>query len=261
MVKKHEAESAPAEDRGDDARSGIQVIRRAVAVLRLLAEQGHNGLSLGAIAARVELPRSTVQRIVGALEDEGMVTPAPAGGGFCVGPTIGILARGLDTDPVEVFRAEMTQLHEVLDESVVLNTVADGRVLVLETLSSTKPLRVVLPKVLEVDLITSAPGKAVLAILSSAAREAAITAAGTSFVREALESELDEARRAGYAIEEDVPYEGISGMSIALQLKGKPYAITVLLPSGRFPGRRAAIADALLETAEALKRRFLGSHR
>jgi IclR family transcriptional regulator, acetate operon repressor len=258
MAKRQKFDTAPAEERVDDARSGIQVIRRAVTVLRLLAEQGQNGLSLGGIAARVGLARSTVQRIVSALEEEGMITPALAGGGFCLGPTVGILARGLDTDPVEVFRSEMIQLHEALDESVVLNTVADGRVLILETLSSTKPLRVVLPKILEVDLLTSAPGKAVLSILPNNEREASIAAAGTPFVRYQLESELNEARRAGYAIEQDL-YEGISGMAIALQLNRKPYAITVLLPSGRLPAERAAIAEALLATAEALRRRLLGA--
>jgi DNA-binding IclR family transcriptional regulator len=258
MITKHEVDQAPADERGEDARSGIQVIRRAVAVLRVLAEQGQNGLSLGSIAARVELPRSTVQRIVGALEEEGMVMPALAGGGFCLGPTVGVLARGLDADPVEAFRSEMTQLHAALDESVALNTLADGRVLILEILSSTKPLRVVLPKVLEVDLLTSSPGKAILSILPDGAREAAIEAAGAPFVRATLAAELDEARRAGYAIEEDMPYDGISAMAIALEMNGKPYAITVLLPTGRFAAERAGIAQALLASTATLTRRLSG---
>jgi DNA-binding IclR family transcriptional regulator len=254
MITKHEVDQAPADERGEDARSGIQVIRRAVAVLRVLAEQGQNGLSLGSIAARVELPRSTVQRIVGALEEEGMVMPALAGGGFCLGPTVGVLARGLDADPVEAFRSEMTQLHAALDESVALNTLADGRVLILEILSSTKPLRVVLPKVLEVDLLTSSPGKAILSILP----DGAIEAAGAPFVRATLAAELDEARRAGYAIEEDMPYDGISAMAIALEMNGKPYAITVLLPTGRFAAERAGIAQALLASTATLTRRLSG---
>jgi DNA-binding IclR family transcriptional regulator len=262
MVKKNEA-SVPAgvshEERGDDSRSGIQVIRRAVGVLRVLAEQGHNGLSLGAIAARVELPRSTVQRIVGALEDEGMVAPAPAGGGFYLGPTMGVLARGLDTDPVEVFRGEMSRLLAELDESVVLTTLADGRVLVLETLSSPRPLRVVLPKVLEVDLFTSAPGKAMLAILADTAREAQIAAADGDVDRAAFDAELAQARNDGYAIEEDQPFEGISALAIAVELGGKPYSIVVTLPTARFPAERAAIAAALLDSARVLARRITGA--
>ena len=257
MVKKNTDNTAPAEERAEDARSGIQVIRRAVTVLRMLAGRGQNGLSLGEIAAGVNLPRSTVQRIVGALEEEGMAALAMSGG-FCLGPTVGVLARGMGPDPVDAFHSEMTELHATLNESVILNTIADGRVLVLEVLSSTKPLRVVLPKVLEVDLLTSAPGKAVLAILPEDAREAAISAAGRPFDRARLLAQLEEARRAGYAIEEDEPYEGISALAIALPMGGKPYAITVALPSGRFAAERAVIAKALLASAAALARRLSG---
>lgn len=275
MVKKNDAVVRPSvppsvpsvvpagasqEERGDDSRSGIQVIRRAVGVLRVLAEQGHNGLSLGAIATRVELPRSTVQRIVGALEDEGMVASAPAGG-FCLGPTMSVLARGLDADPVEAFRSEMGRLLAELDESVVLTTLADGRVIVLETLSSPRPLRVVLPKVLEVDLFTSAPGKAMLAILAHAPREAQIAAAGSrpGLDRDAFDAELAQARRDGYAVEEDEPFEGISALAIAMEMGGKPYSIVVTLPTARFPAERAAIAVALLESARLLARRLSGA--
>ena len=48
-----------------ESRSGIQVIARAAAVLREL-KGNTSGMSIGQIAERLELPRSTVQRIVGA---------------------------------------------------------------------------------------------------------------------------------------------------------------------------------------------------
>ena len=47
----------------------VQVIARAAAILRTVGEDG-GGLSLGQIAQRVGLARSTVQRIVNALEAE-----------------------------------------------------------------------------------------------------------------------------------------------------------------------------------------------
>lgn len=50
-------------------RSSIQVISRAARILRCL-ESEPNGLSLGTIAARSRLPRSTVQRLVDALAFE-----------------------------------------------------------------------------------------------------------------------------------------------------------------------------------------------
>ena len=44
------------------ARMGVQVIARAANILRSLEDEPE-GLSLGDIAARVDLPRSTVQRL------------------------------------------------------------------------------------------------------------------------------------------------------------------------------------------------------
>ena len=48
-------------------KSQVQVIARAATILRALEEE-NSGLSLGQIAQRVNLARSTVQRIVAALE-------------------------------------------------------------------------------------------------------------------------------------------------------------------------------------------------
>jgi uncharacterized membrane protein len=56
---------------------GVQVIARAADVLRAL-EVEPGGLSLAKIAQSVELPRSTVHRIVTALEAESLVVPASA---------------------------------------------------------------------------------------------------------------------------------------------------------------------------------------
>jgi len=53
-------------------KSQVQVIARAATILRALEEE-NSGLSLGQIAQRVNLARSTVQRIVAALETEKLV--------------------------------------------------------------------------------------------------------------------------------------------------------------------------------------------
>ena len=71
-----------------DNKQGIQVIARCAAILRTLSKHP-KGLSLAAIAEQVDLPRSTVQRIVNALQDEYFVELMGPGGGFRLGPAIG----------------------------------------------------------------------------------------------------------------------------------------------------------------------------
>ena len=68
-------------------KSQVQVIARAATILRALEEE-NTGLSLGQIAQRVNLARSTVQRIVAALESEKLVIAATPNGRVRLGPTI-----------------------------------------------------------------------------------------------------------------------------------------------------------------------------
>ena len=82
MRKRSGAPKANGEDLNDvglndgrPERNEVQVIARAAAILRTLEEQPA-GLSLGQIAQRVSLARSTVQRIVAALAAEKLVIAA-----------------------------------------------------------------------------------------------------------------------------------------------------------------------------------------
>ena len=70
--------------------AGIRAISRAAQVLRALKDDG--GLSLGEIAKQIGLPRSTVQRLVNALIEEGLVVASSAEGGLRLGPEIQSLA-------------------------------------------------------------------------------------------------------------------------------------------------------------------------
>ena len=69
-------------------KSQVQVIARAASIMRAL-EDTTTGLSLGEIALKVGLARSTVQRIVAALETEKLVvaaSPEPASRGGSASP-------------------------------------------------------------------------------------------------------------------------------------------------------------------------------
>ena len=79
----------------NDSASGRQVISRAAAVLRALAED-NNGQSLGQIAKKTDLPRTTVHRIVAALEAQQLAATTPAG--VRLGQALVRLAASAHTD-------------------------------------------------------------------------------------------------------------------------------------------------------------------
>ena len=99
--------------------SQVQVIARAAAILRALEDEAE-GLSLGQIAQRVNLARSTVQRIVAALEAEKFLIAASPTGRVRLGPTILRLAASARTDFVAVARPFLVQLSNELKETVEL---------------------------------------------------------------------------------------------------------------------------------------------
>ena len=64
--------------------NNVRVITRAAQILRVL-KSDDRGLSLGEIAERIGLPRSTVQRLVNALIAEGFVVASASGSGLRLG--------------------------------------------------------------------------------------------------------------------------------------------------------------------------------
>src|SRR4029079_6130994 len=103
-------------------KSQVQVIARAASILRALEDQTP-GLSLGQIAQRVDLARSTVQRIVAALEAEKLVIAASPTGRVRLGPTILRLAASARTDFVALTRPFLLRLSQELGETVDLATI------------------------------------------------------------------------------------------------------------------------------------------
>jgi IclR family acetate operon transcriptional repressor len=74
-------------------RNGVQVIARAADILRAL--EGSDGLSLGQLSKQVGLPKSTVQRIVAALDSENLVVSAFPAGRLRLGPALVRIAHSI----------------------------------------------------------------------------------------------------------------------------------------------------------------------
>src|SRR5690554_5306060 len=115
----------------DRRQGGIQVIARAAAIMRELGEHP-DGLSLAEIARAVALPRSTIQRIIGALEAEGFVEMVRAEGGYRLGPELGRLLYHTRIDVISVARPLLEELSHQIGETLVFCGVEANQVLVIE---------------------------------------------------------------------------------------------------------------------------------
>lgn len=89
--------------------AGVQSIERAFSVLRVLAR---GPLGVTEIADQAELPKSTVSRLLAALEAEGAVEQLEAGGGYSIGRALAML--GASANPSAGLRSVIRPFIEEL---------------------------------------------------------------------------------------------------------------------------------------------------
>jgi len=233
---------------------GIQVIERAALILRLL-ERSRQALSLGEISAAVDLPRSTVQRIVGALAAERLVASGEAGRGVRLGPGLVSLGSAARSHFHGVIRPHLRRLSDELKETVDLS-IRDGSVAVFidQVISEEQQLRAVSGMGVSFPLHCCANGKALLAALSTAALDRALSSLElTRLTRNTLTSEaelraeLDLVRDQGVAYDREEQSLGICAVGAVVT---DPYdghmGISVAIPSTRFYGNEPELVEALL---------------
>ena len=218
---------------------GIQVITRAADILRLLGQETE-GLSLGQIAKKVHLPRSTVQRIVGALAVEGFITIENRNGGIRLGPEIQALAQAATLDMKDRLRPLMKRISAETGETVDL-AILDGRqMLFIDQVEGTQRLRTVSSIGETFPLTTTANGKSALSCMDPAEMETLISgevAKGILAPRAVpgLKAELALIRSGELARDESEHTDGISALGFAVQDEDRNiFAISVPVPTTRY---------------------------
>jgi DNA-binding IclR family transcriptional regulator len=246
-------------------KSQVQVIARAATILRAL-EHENAGLSLGQIAQRVNLARSTVQRIVAALETEKLVIAATPNGRVRLGPTILRLAASVRSDFIALARPYLERLSEELHETVDLSTVGKDHLVFIDQVIGPQRLRTVSAVGETFPLYCTANGKAYLATLDDAAIAKLI---GTSYERrtprtltrlEDLLRDLKTVRKTGVAIDREEHALGVCAAGVVTRDPvGNAVAISVPVPAQRFYKHQRTIVAHLQATKEALERHLLAA--
>ena len=257
-MRRSETTVAPA---AREQRNGIQVISRAAAILRAL-ERDPDGLSLGEIAKEVALPRSTVQRIVDALDRENLVLASSTPKGVRLGPAILRLASATRFVIRDLARQTMEALSKETGETVDLAIFDQDKVVFVDQVRGTQRLTTVSSVGASFPLHCSANGKAVLAALEGPVftrLKKRLTlprqTRNTIVSWPALERELEQIRAAGVAYDREENSVGISTVSVALRSPtGELAAIAVPVPAQRFAANEASLARALRQACEALQR-------
>lgn len=245
----------------DDARSGgIQVIARAAEMLRLL--QAHpEGLSQAEIGERLGMARSTVSRILSALDDEGLVASRAARGRYRLGPAIARMASTARRGVVIDVHPFLEELSRELEETVDLSILDGDRATFVDQVVSPHRLRAISAIGESFPLHCGANGKALLASLSPEERGHALPGrlakltANTITTPAALRKELDRVAAEGIAYDREEQSEGICAVGAVLTgVSAEKVAVSVPVPAQRFYRRETELAAALrawIATVEA----------
>lgn len=240
--------------------TGKHVIARAAAVLSALQAQP-GGMSLAQIAQATGLPRTTVHRLVSALEAQQLVLSGPRG--VTLGPALVRLAASAHTDVVALARPHLEALGRRTRETVDLCVYRGTHSVLVDQFASDQELRVVSPVGTAFAVHCTAHGKALLAALADSEvaerlpDELERRTATTLGSLPALLAELAQVRQHGVAVDREEHAAGVCGLGVHLY-SGlvERYAIALAVPALRFEANRAALQAALLQCKAEIEARL-----
>lgn len=231
--------------------AGKQVIARAAAVLKTLENQ-REGLSLSQVAKASGLPRTTVHRIVTALEAQQMVITGSSG--IRLGPALVRLAASAHTDLVAIARPYVESLGRRTRETVDVSVYRGLHAISVDQYPSDQELRVVSPVGTAFPIHCTAHGKALLGTFSEAFLAQMLTAPlerrteSTIVSLDVLIQDVGLARQQGFAIDQEEHARGVCGIGVNISSGlSEHYAISLAVPALRFHDNLETLKAALLQ--------------
>lgn len=238
-------------EKDTDRRSDGQSIARAVAILRALAERP--GASFGQLAAMTGMPRSTVQRLIGVLNHEGLVVKAFGQQGAYLGMELARLGARVRIDVRALIRPFMEALHAKLGDNIDLTILDGDRVVVIEQIASHDQIRVISYVGMQHPVHCTANGKAHLSMLPEDRALALIGPAPRAFTPRtqtdpaAILAGISAARPGMLFTDIDEYGEGASAMAVPLSaVAGQDLALSLAMPTPRFLRLQDRVGAALL---------------
>ncbi|MDA8350782.1 MAG: IclR family transcriptional regulator [Pseudomonadota bacterium] len=238
------------------------MIARAAAILRALQDEPE-GLSLSQLAERVDLARSTVQRIVGALETERFLIAATPTSGVKLGPALVRLASSANVELEHLLRPMLVKLSQAVKETVDLSVLKGSELVFIDQIPGAHRLRAVSAVGESFPLHCTAPGKALLSLLPDekwsrlVGRSLHAYTPHTLTGIDALRRDVEECRHTRIAYDRQEHTEGITAIGTAvIDLLGRPLAISIPVPTTRFDRQEEKLLLELRRTRREIESLF-----
>lgn len=237
-----------------ESHSGIQVLARAAEILRLL--HGHpGGLSQAEIGERLSLARSTVSRLLMALESEGLVASLGPRGRYRLGPELIRLAASARRNAWMDLHPMLVEFSYEIGETVDLSVLEGDRAVFVDQVVADNRLRAVSAVGDSFSLHASANGKAILAALPAPDVRRILNSRLETFTEHTMTNAADvraeiEQIRAddGVAFDREEQSLGICAIGAVIgTIDHDLLALSVPIPTQRFTGREPELKAAVID--------------
>ncbi|MNU49271.1 Transcriptional regulator KdgR [compost metagenome] len=231
--------------------AGTASFSKFMRVLDTIAQGGDTAWTINELSRKLGYPRPTVYRIVDALVAEQLIVPKRNDQSFGLGPRLVSLAsRALESSDIrQLCKDHLFDLKELTQETVHLAVPDRSEMTYIDKLESPKAVRMNSRLGSRVTMYSSSVGKAYLARLEPAERDALISTLdfkvftdATLRTPQALRKEIEQIRRQGFAEDREENEKDIFCFGCAITDKqGRPVAcVSLSIPAFRMSADRTA---------------------
>lgn len=252
-----------------EPRQGAQAIRRAVAVLRILAAGRENGVPLAEVVRGTGLTRPTVHRIVHVLIEEGIVERNERSGRYAIGTQVPelALARPRPSQLLVAANPSLRRVSTAIGDTLFLTVRTGNDTLCVDRRIGVYPIQVLSIEVgARRPLGVSSAGVAILAAMPAPDARKIVAANEKRFEAYHIDAagvmdQVTAARRRGYYLREIGLVQGTKSISTWIKTPdGQPAAaMTVSAVRTRLgPRREQEVAEILLREARIIEQAIRG---
>ncbi|WP_456280821.1 IclR family transcriptional regulator [Cupriavidus sp. JZ107] len=244
------------------ASANVKTALRVVEIMEIYAREGRS-LTLTELAKLLGAPMSSCLGLIRTLAALGYLYETGRRQGYYpTGRLLAIAQRIAANDPLlERVQPVLESLRDETGETVIFGKLQDdGRVVYLDVVESSNPVRYIATAGELRQAHTNSIGRAILSALPAADRDALLARASfapltarTLASREALEAELDTSRERGWAQNFGESLADLGAVAVPLTLAGVVYGVSVAGPIHRVESRAADIAMPLRTAIRALQ--------
>jgi DNA-binding IclR family transcriptional regulator len=235
----------------------VEAVAKAFEVLESF--NGSEEVALNEISQRVGLNKSRTFRLLFTMAERGYVERNEEGTRYRLGMKLFERASNVRREVKQVARNAMLELNQKFNEAVNLGVLEASHVVYMDIVESSRPFRTAATVGCRMPTHLTSLGKAILAFMPPDDMDSAldgILAKMPPQQAQALQRELDQVRRRGYAVddEENEPGVGCIGAPIFDSTRHPIAALSVSGSAHRILTHSKLIAEAILSACDGVSR-------